>query len=98
MYIFIQLHNYLHTVFSLHVHLTRFLVLQADADEMQPQRISSREWTAQDHALFHSSRAVRQPWDPATVLMMRGADEWHRQVALFDQETVIMQCYAYAQM
>ena len=51
------------------------LVLQADAAEHQPQRLTSREWAAQDHALFHSSRGVRQPHDPLTALVVRGSDQ-----------------------
>ena len=52
-----------------------FSVLQADADEMQPQRLTTPELTAQDHALFHSSRSVVQPCDPVVGLIIRGADE-----------------------
>ena len=50
------------------------LVWKADAEERQEQRLSSREWAAQDHALFHSSRSVRQPSDPLTTMVLRGID------------------------
>ena len=52
----------------------RCLVWQADAEERQEQRLTSREWAAQDHALFNSSRSVRQPRDPLTTLVLRGVD------------------------
>ena len=55
-------------------HLCFPFVQQADAEEVLPQRLSSREWTAQDHALFHSSRGVRQPWDPMTALVVESTD------------------------
>ena len=34
-----------------------------------------RGWTAQDHALFHSTRAAAQSFDPLTSLGLRGADQ-----------------------
>ena len=52
-----------------------FSVLQADADEMQPQRLTSPELAGQDHPLFHSSRGFRQSWDPLTALVLRTTDE-----------------------
>ena len=59
-----------------HVHDKLFLcILQADAEARQPQRIASREWTSQDHPLFHSSRSVAQPFDPLTSLVLRGVDQ-----------------------
>ena len=65
------------TVSCTHAHDERScsVVLQADADERQPQRLSSREWAAQDHALFHATRSVRQPWDPGAYLIVRTANE-----------------------
>ena len=60
----------------MHVHDKLLLcILQADAEARQPQRIASREWTAQDHPLFHSSRSVAQPYDPLTALVLRGVDQ-----------------------
>ena len=51
------------------------LVLKADAEEVQPQRISSQEWTRQDHPMFYASRSVRQPWDPSTYLVITTTDQ-----------------------
>ena len=50
-------------------------VLQADAEEMQPQRLASSDWAAQDHSLFHSTRGVRQPHDPLVQLVTTVADQ-----------------------
>ena len=52
-----------------------FSVLQADADEMQPQRLTSPELAGQDHPLFHSSRGFRQSWDPMPGLVLTTTDE-----------------------
>ena len=77
MYIYICIYIRMRTVSCTHAHDERScsVVLQADAEERQPQRLSSREWAAQDHALFNATRSVRQPWDPAAYLVTRTANE-----------------------